>query len=136
MFSWKYDQEHFIYISNGESRYDIRPSNTLLYSYDEIHSDADHIFRIVGETETSTMGLRIWRNVIDSVFGEDSYDEAVEEFLEHGFEMDDSDEPAPSDIKAWEQYTGISYDCRPVIERIVTQAMDGLEAEARYYLNE
>ena len=44
MFSWNYDDEPYILIRNGEDRIDLRPSNTILYLFSELHKDADHIF--------------------------------------------------------------------------------------------
>lgn len=58
------------------------------------------------------------------------------ELHEHGFDHSEDTEPSEYDIKAWEDYTGLSYDCRPVIESIVQKAVDGLDSEIAYYLGE
>ena len=136
MFSWNYDDEPYILIRNGEDRIDLRPSNTLLYVFDDIHKDADHIFRIIGETEHNITGFRIWRSLVDKALGEDMFDKMCDELHEHGFDHADDTEPSEYDIKAWEDYTGLSYDCRPVIESIVQKAVDGLGSEIAYYLGE
>ena len=136
MFSWQYDDEPYVTIRNDEDKFDLRPSNTILYVFDELHSDADHIFRIVEDTGETYMGFRIWRSLVDKALGDDMFDNMCDELHEHGFDHADDTEPSEYDIKAWEDYTGLSYDCRPVIEIIVQKAVDGLDSEIAYYLGE
>lgn len=136
MFSWNYDDEPYILIRNGEDRIDLRPSNTLLYVFDDIHKDADHIFRIIGETEHNITGFRIWRSLVDKALGEDMFDKMCDELHEHGFDHAEDTEPSTLDIQAWEQFTGLSYTSRPVIENIVDKAMAQLDAEWAYIASE
>lgn len=62
------------------------------------------------------------------------FDKMCDELEMHDFDYSDDTEPSEYDIKAWEDYTGLSYDRRPVIETIVSNAMDGLDSEIKYYL--
>lgn len=136
MFNWHYDTEPYLKLSIDDGVTEIRPSNTFMFIYPEIHEDADHIFHILEETETGYNGYRIWRAVIDNALGGDGFQDMCDELHEHGFEHIDDDEPAPDDIEAWEKHTSMLYTARPVISRIVQREMEDFESKEYYYLSE
>ncbi len=59
MFNWQYDDEAYIYVRNDEDKLDLRPSNTLLYLFNELNQDIDHIYRVIEYNGETTMGYRI-----------------------------------------------------------------------------
>ena len=49
-FDWNFDgasHEHFLVIRGDNGRFDMRPSNTTLYLFEDEHRHADHIFRAI-----------------------------------------------------------------------------------------
>lgn len=133
-FDWNYDHEPYLVIRGEGGTFDMRPSNTMLYLFDDEHRHADHIFRAISENEEVYQGFRIWRTLIDKVLGEDSFDDMTAEMREHDFPVAPDREPSELDVKAWQDYTGQEYepDYAAHDNLIVMRAVKNLDAHWRY----
>ena len=136
MFDCQYDDEAYIYVRNDVDKLDLRPSNTLLYLFNELNQDIDHIYRVIEYNGETTMGYRIWRCLVDKALGDDMFDKLCQEMIDHGFDTADEEEPEPLDIEAWETFTGLRYENRPVISRLVEREMSNFDTEFKYYLSD
>ena len=133
---WKMDNEgYYINISNGTHGYQMRESNSAIYSHSE-DPRLDHVFVMIGEDDDQMYGLRLWRGLIEQIIGKGAFDVMVNQMRQHDFAEILADYPTDQDIEFYEDWTKEEYQRPNPIDKIVELAMSNFEAHWEYMQGE
>lgn len=132
-FPWQTDDEgaYLSFKQEGE-RYVARASNTILYLFpDQPHYD--HIFIITDEVENEWLGVRLFRQHIDTI-GKGAFSTLVDQMFENDFEVAPDEVPSEADKDSYREHFGQAPS--DIFDKIVELAMRNIDAEIDYYLGE
>lgn len=127
---WKHTSNGWVLpFRNHEEKYQMHTGNTVVFLHSDDRSCVDHIFLAtsIDEENDEYTGLYIWRHSVEF------FDELVSDLVEHGFSIQEQDEPHPADLVRYQENVAAKAG---VFDDLVTMAMQGFDHEAAYFLGE
>lgn len=127
---WKHTSNGWVLpFRNHDEKFQMHAENTVAFLHSDDRSCVDHVFvatEIDHDKEEYT-GLYIWRHSIDF------FDALVSDLVEHGFPIQEQDEPHPADS---DRYYEAVAERAEVFDDLVETAMRGFDDEWAYMSEE
>lgn len=132
---WEYDETgYFVMFHKNGGSYKMNENDTGIFTFN-CQPDADHIYYCNTDGDEMIEGYT-FRAEIDDKLGEGVFDIICKEFLEHGFAWEVADHPSEIDILEYYDRFNLVPKIVDPYEHIAQIAMQGWDAEWKYYSEE
>jgi hypothetical protein len=131
---WQSDAEsYYLKIRTEVGVYELRPTDTLIFRFDDENRDLDHIFRVTGEDENCLRGFRMYRYQLEEKGF--NFDQFCLEMRQREFEEVYEAEPNQEEIEAYMK-AGNKYPIIKKTEPIEIDPLEHFEEEFNFYLGD